>query len=47
MIPYKKPMIANVERLSSLSENLSFDEIYFHCDFLKPGNHTYIVKKEI
>jgi hypothetical protein len=45
MIPYKKPMIANVQNLSSLSEEFELGEVYIHFAFLKPGKHTYVVRK--
>ena len=45
MIPYKKPMIANVQNLSSLSEEFELGEVYIHFTFLKPGRHTYVVRK--
>ena len=40
-------MIANVESLTSLSEQLELGEVYFFCQFLKPGKHTYIVRNTL
>ena len=45
MIPYHKPMIANVQSLTSISEEFELGDIYIHCTFLKPGLHSYVVRK--
>ena len=45
LIPFKKPMIANVQNITSLSEQFELGDVYIHLSFLKPGKHTYIVRK--
>ena len=45
---YKNPLIANVNQISSLSEELDANqEIYFHIDWLKPGRHVYAIEHTI
>lgn len=41
----KKPCIANLESITSLSEEFDVTkEIYFYCSFVKPGRHDYVVR---
>ena len=45
LIPLKKPNIANVQSLTSVSEEFDVtEEIFFHCAFIKPGRHDYVVR---
>jgi hypothetical protein len=44
IVKFKKPLIANLDKISSYSTEIDDEEIYFHAEFLKPGRHTYIVR---
>lgn len=42
---FQNPNIANSEVLSTLKYDDAHNEIFFTCDFLKPGRNSYVVEK--